>query len=71
MPISAAQSDAEEPDPRRKGRVELLAADPTGEAQEVVGPLPAIIRPRRRTTSLIHPIEAAVIGANGSLGEEE
>ena len=34
MPISAAQSDAPKPHPRRKGRVELLAADPTSEAND-------------------------------------
>ena len=36
MPISAAQSDATAPDPRRKGRVELLAADPNEEADEPI-----------------------------------
>ena len=55
MPISAAQSDATQPDPRRKGRVELLAADLTDEAQESIRQLMAINRPRRRMTSLILP----------------
>ncbi len=36
MPISAAQSDATAPDPRRKGRVELLAADLNEEGGEPI-----------------------------------
>ena len=36
MPISAAHSDATQPDPRRKGRVELLAADLTDEVHEPI-----------------------------------
>jgi RNA polymerase primary sigma factor len=71
MPISAAQSDATEPDPRRKGRVELLAADLTGDAHESIDPLSG--DPQTATDDDIadSPVDATAIGANGSLEEAE
>jgi RNA polymerase primary sigma factor len=69
MPISAAQSDAPGPDPRRKGRVELLAADPTDEAHEPIHQLTG-----DHPTSDEDPdelTESPAIGANGSLGDSE
>jgi RNA polymerase primary sigma factor len=71
MPISAAQSDATEPDPRRKGRVDLLAADFTGDAHGSIDPLSG--DPRTATDDDIadSPVDATAIGANGSLEEAE
>ena len=68
MPISAAQSDATGPDPRRKGRVELLAADPTDEAHDPLRQLTG----DQSTTSDADPdevTESPAIGANGSFGD--
>jgi RNA polymerase primary sigma factor len=69
MPISAAQSDATGPDPRRKGRVELLAADPTDEAHE---PLRQLTGDQSTATAGDDPdalTEVSEVGANGSLGD--
>jgi RNA polymerase primary sigma factor len=71
MPISAAQSDATEPDPRRKGRVELLAADLTEEAHEPIRQLTGDQPTAMEDEIPDSPIEATAIGANGSLGEPE
>jgi hypothetical protein len=71
MPISAAQSDVPKPDPRRKGRVELLAADPTSEANESIRQLTGDQLTASEDDISDSPMEAAAIGANGSLGEAE
>ena len=71
MPISAAQSDAPEPDPRRKGRVELLAADPTSEANESIRQLTGDQSTATEDDIPDSPMEATAIGANGSLGDAE
>jgi RNA polymerase primary sigma factor len=71
MPISAAQSDAIQPDPRRKGPVELLAADLTEEVHQpirkLMGDQPTAAEDDIADSSL----EATAISANGSLGEPE
>src|SRR5215204_6600109 len=67
MPISAAQSDATAPDPRRKGRVELLAADPIDEEHESIQRLTG-----DQTTgddSSDDVMGATAIGTNGSFGD--
>jgi RNA polymerase primary sigma factor len=69
MPISAAQSDATGPDPRRKGQVELLAADPADGARE---PLPPLTGDQPTVTEediADFPPEATAVGANGSFEE--
>src|SRR5918993_918326 len=71
MPISAAQSDASKPHPRRKGRVELLAADPTSEANESIRQLTGDQSTATEDDIPDSPMEAAAIGANGSLGDAE
>jgi RNA polymerase primary sigma factor len=71
MPISAAQSDATQPEPRRKGRVELLAADLPGEAQELIGQLTGDEPTATEDDISDSPIEATAFGANGSFGEPE
>ena len=71
MPISAAQSDAPKPHPRRKGRVELLAADPTSEANESIRQLTGDQSTATEDDIPDSPMEAAAIGANGSLAEPE
>jgi RNA polymerase primary sigma factor len=71
MPISAAQSDTTAPDPRRKGRVELLAADPTDEEHESIHQLTG---DRTTTTPDDSPDDAmgvTAIGTNGNLGDSE
>jgi hypothetical protein len=70
MPISAAQSDATAPDPRRKGRIELLAADPTDEDLESVHQLTG----DQTTTADDSPDDVmgtTAIGTNGRLGDSE
>jgi RNA polymerase primary sigma factor len=69
MPISAAQSDETGPDPRRKGRVELLAADRTDETQESIGQLSGDESAATGDAGSDAPVEAAGIGANGSHGD--
>ena len=71
MPISAAQTDATEPDPRRKGRVELLAADRTDEAHEPIRQLTGDQPTATEDDIPDSPMEATAIGANGSFGESE
>src|SRR5215217_3413472 len=70
MPISAAQSDVTEPDPRRKGRVELLAADAADEAlasfRQLTGEQSAATEDDLPDAST----EAVALGANGSLGDQ-
>jgi RNA polymerase primary sigma factor len=69
MPISAAQSDAAGPEPRRKGQVELLAADPADGARE---PLPPLTGDQPTVTEediADFPTEATAVGANGSFEE--
>ena len=69
MPISAAQSDATAPDPRRKGRVELLAADPTDERVEPIRQLTGD-QPTATEDDISDAVtEATAIGANGSLAD--
>jgi RNA polymerase primary sigma factor len=69
MPISAAQSDETGPDPRRKGRVELLAADRTDETQESIRQLSGDESAATGDAGSDAPVEAAGIGANGSHGD--
>jgi RNA polymerase primary sigma factor len=71
MPISAAQTDVTEPDPRRKGRVELLAADLADEAHEPIRRLSGDQPTATEDDIPDSPVEATPIGANGSLGEPE
>jgi RNA polymerase primary sigma factor len=71
MPISAAQSDATQPDPRRKGRVELLAANLTDDLQEPIRQLMGDQPTAAEDDIPEPPVEATPIGANGSLGESE
>ncbi len=71
MPIPAARSDATEPDPRRKGRVELLAADLVDEARE---PNRKVMGEQLAATEddiADSPTEATAIGANGSHRDSE
>src|SRR5215216_3976195 len=69
MPISAAQNDVTEPDPQRKGRVELLAADAADEAlasfRQLTGEQSAATEDDLPDAST----EAMALGANGSLGD--
>jgi RNA polymerase primary sigma factor len=69
MPISAAQSDETGPDPRRKGRVELLAADRTDETQESIRQLSGDESAATGDAGSDAPVEAVGIGANGSHGD--
>src|SRR5829696_8223338 len=71
MPISAAQSDATGPDPRRKGQVELLAADLADGAREPIPPLTGDQLIATEDDSADPSNEAMAVGANGSLGEPE
>src|SRR5829696_3501275 len=71
MPISATQSDAAAPDPRRKGQVELLAADLADGAREPILPLSGDQPIAREDDIADSPLEATGIGANGSLEERE
>ena len=71
MPISAAQSDATEPDPRRKGRVELLATDREGEAREPIRQLTGDQPAATADDIAESPMEETAIGANGSLVDSE
>src|SRR5215210_7923148 len=70
MPISATQSDAAGPDPRRKGQVELLAADLADGARE---PNPPLSGDQLAAEDDIadSPIEPTAVAANGSLNERE
>src|SRR5215208_3097408 len=70
MPISAAQSDATAPDPRRKGRVGLLATDLDEEARE------SILQPTgdqlTATEDDISDLpDSTAMGANGGLVDPE
>ena len=67
MPISAVQSDPTAPEPRRKGRVELLAADPTDDAYESIRQPTGDQSITTADESADEAIEATEIGANGSL----
>jgi RNA polymerase primary sigma factor len=69
MPISAAQSDPTAPEPRRKGRVELLAADPTDDAYESIRQLTGDQSITTEDDSSDDVTEATAIGANGSLAD--
>jgi RNA polymerase primary sigma factor len=71
MPISAAQSDATEPDPRRKGQVELLSADLADEAREPIRQLTGDQSTATEDDFDDSALEAAAIGVNGSLTEPE
>jgi RNA polymerase primary sigma factor len=71
MPISAAQSDATEPDPRRKGQVELLTADLTDDARESIRQLTGDQPTATEDDIPDSLIEETAIGANGSLAEPE
>jgi RNA polymerase primary sigma factor len=70
MPISATQSDAAGPNPRRKGQVELLAADLADGARE---PNPPLSGDQLAAEDDIadSPIEPTAVAANGSLNERE
>src|SRR5215217_3990109 len=71
MPISAAQSDATVPDPRRKGRVELLAPDPTYEERESIRQLTGDQTTTTADDSPDDVMGTTAIGTNGSLGDSE
>src|SRR5688500_10347334 len=71
MPNSADQSDATQPDPRRKGRVELLAADLTEEVHEPIRQLMGDQSTAAEDDIPDSAVEATAIGANGGLGEPE
>src|SRR5215208_4256177 len=71
MPISAAQSDATVPDPRRKGRVELLAPDPTDEEHESIRQLTGDQTTTTADDSPDDVLGTTAIGTNGSLGDSE
>jgi RNA polymerase primary sigma factor len=71
MPISAAQSDATVPDPRRKGRVELLAPDPTDEEHESIRQLTGDQTTTTADDSPDDVMGTTAIGTNGSLGDSE
>src|SRR5215216_6273054 len=70
MPISAAQSDATAPDPRRKGRVELLAAEPNEEGGEPIRQLTDDL-PTATEDDISDLPDATANGANGSLTDSE
>src|SRR3954453_697576 len=69
MPISAAQSDATAPEPRRKGRVDVLTADPTDDAYESIRQLTGDQSITTEDDSSDDATEATAIGANGSLAD--
>jgi RNA polymerase primary sigma factor len=71
MPISAPQSDATGPDPRRKGQVELLAADLADGARESILPLTGDHPTETEDDIVDSPTEVTAIAANGSLRESE
>src|SRR5215211_828755 len=71
MPISAAQSEATGPDPRRKGQVELLGADLADGAREQIRPLTADHSTVTEDDIADSAAEATAIAANGILGEAE
>ena len=64
MPISAVQSDATGPGPRRKGRVELLTVDPTDEARQSIHGLSGD-QPSAGTVD--GAAEAAAVDPNGGI----
>src|SRR5215216_7102065 len=70
MPISAAQSDATAPDPRRKGRVGLLATDLDEEARE---PIHQLTDDQAAATEddISDLPEATAMGTNGSFADSE
>src|SRR5215213_278647 len=70
MPISAAQSDATAPDPRRKGRVELLAAKLNEEGGEPIRQLTDDL-PTAPEDDISDLPDATANGANGSLTDSE
>jgi RNA polymerase primary sigma factor len=70
MPISAAQSDATAPDPRRKGRVELLAAELNEEGGEPIRQLTDDL-PTAPEDDISDLPDATANGANGSLTDSE
>src|SRR5215210_9065712 len=70
MPISAAQSDASAPDPRRKGRVGLLATDLDEEDREPIHQLTGD-RPTATEDDISDLPEATAMGANGGLADSE
>jgi RNA polymerase primary sigma factor len=71
MPISAPQSDATGPDPRRKGQVELLPADLADGARESILPLTGDHPAETEDDIADSPTEVTAIAANGSLRESE
>jgi RNA polymerase primary sigma factor len=71
MPISAPQSDATGPDPRRKGQVELLPADLADGAGESILPLTGDHPTETEDDIADSPTEATAIAGNGSLRESE
>ena len=71
MPISAPQSDATGPDPRRKGQVELLPADLADGARESILPLTGDHPTETEDDIADSPTEATAIAGNGSLRESE
>jgi RNA polymerase primary sigma factor len=71
MPISAPQSDATGPDPRRKGQVELLPADLADGAGESILPLTGDHPTETEDDIADSPTEVTAIAANGSLRESE
>src|SRR4051794_39105567 len=71
MPISAAQSDATRPDPRRKGQVGLLAADPDDGVHESIH-APTGAQPIATEDDIADsPPEAMALAANGSFAESD
>src|SRR5215204_7241923 len=70
MPISAAQSDATAPDPRRKGRVELLAAELNEEGGEPIRQLTDDL-PTATEDDISDLPDGTTNGANGSLTDSE
>ena len=69
MPISAVQSDPTAPEPRRKGRVELLAAEPTDDPYESIRQPTGDQSITTADESADEATEATEIGANGSLAD--
>src|SRR5215204_292586 len=70
MAISAAQSDATAPDPRRKGRVELLAAELNEEGGEPIRQLTDDL-PTATEDDISDLPDVTTNGANGSLTDSE
>src|SRR5215216_815811 len=70
MPISAAQSDATAPNPRRKGRIGLLATDLDEEAREPIHQL-TDDQPAATEDDISDLPEAMAMVANGSLADSE